>query len=63
MKITEVQHPSDAQIAESVKQGLITEAVGKIIQAQGNKAQWTKPMTLEEFNAYEAQILAEAGVK
>lgn len=63
MKIVEVEHPSEKQIAESVLRGEITESMGKIIKAHGDSSVWSKPMTAEEFTAYEAQILAEAGVK
>lgn len=62
MRINEVKYPSEKAINESVQRGEITESLGRILKTHGAD-QWGPALTAEEFDAYEAKILAEAGVK
>jgi polyhydroxyalkanoate synthesis regulator phasin len=62
MKITEVTQPSEQAINEAVERGELTLTEAKIIKTHIAN-QWSEPMTAEEMNAFEAKMLAEAGIK
>lgn len=62
MKITEVTFPSERAINEAVERGELTLVEGQIMKTHIAN-DWSEPMTAEQMTAFEAKILAEAGIK